>query len=72
MEIFQDSYVCRDLTIKSKFLKEIFFYVLLIHNIKHTAEKSSKTDSKGPMNQVDRGDPQQVIAFEVHKNVKKC
>ena len=46
LEIFQDSCCAyRDLTIKSKFFKNIFA-VLLIHNINHTAEKSSKTDSK--------------------------
>ena len=43
LEVFQDSYcACRDLTIKSKFLKNIFLLVLLIHNINPTAEKSSK------------------------------
>ena len=43
LEIFQDNYSAyRDLTIKSKFLQNIFFAVLLVHNVNPTAEKSSK------------------------------
>ena len=41
---------------KSKFLKNVFA-ALLFHNINPTAENSSETDSKWPMNQVDRRDP---------------
>ena len=42
LETFQDSYSAhKDLTIKSKLLKNIFA-VLLIHNINPTAEKSSE------------------------------
>ena len=43
LEMFQGSYSAnRDLTIKSKFLKNVFFAVFLIHNVNPTAEKSSK------------------------------
>ena len=65
LKIFQDSYyVCRDLTISQSSLKPSFSCLAYSQ---YKTEKSSDTDFKRPMNQVDRTDPHQVIAFEVHK-----